>query len=272
MPQNPKRQNPKPPVVYHFDHVLLGAASEETRTLLAPDVVLQLGTRVTSKRTCTFLDGLPLQGYVLVDSHPFRHDPSHVLSHRVEMKIAHFATAVVAKWGGKGGLAPQLARSGSGTPPSIEQSASAERSVNGHSKEALHSDNIVRPDLTPAGSIPPTLSADGSTLSEYGRMLVELSEAVGREIATCLDEEENLSEPQVARIVAGSVAAEGALFLGNSMAIRVRTVVLRSVLHHRPFELRSFYRLMPILMPSERSTIDRECQERRRAIPIREKK
>jgi 2-succinyl-5-enolpyruvyl-6-hydroxy-3-cyclohexene-1-carboxylate synthase len=230
-PQNPKPQNPKPPIVYHFDHVLLGAASEETRALLAPDVVLQLGTRVTSKRTCTFLDGLPLQGYVLVDSHPFRHDPSHVLSHRVEMKIAHFATAVVAKWEGRSGLATQLARFGSGPPASIEQSASAERSVNGSSEAVLHSNHAVKPDLT-AASKSATVSIDGSTLSAYGQMLVELSEAVGREIATCLDEEEDLSEPQVARIVAGSVAAEGALFLGNSMAIRVRTVVLRFVLHH----------------------------------------
>jgi 2-succinyl-5-enolpyruvyl-6-hydroxy-3-cyclohexene-1-carboxylate synthase len=230
-PQNPKAENPKPPIVYHFDHVLLGAASDETRTLLAPDVVLQLGTRVTSKRTCTFLDGLPLRRYVLVDSHPFRHDPSHVLSHRVEMKIAHFATAVVQEWGGKSELVPQLARFESGPPASIEQSASAERSVNGLSKVVLHSDHGVRPDLTSAAA---TLSADGSTLSEYGRMLVELSEAVGREIVTCLDEEEDLSEPQVARIVAGSVAAEGTLFLGNSMAIRVRNVVLRCVLHHRP--------------------------------------
>lgn len=237
-------KTPKPPVVYHFDHVLLGAQTDPARTSLAPDVVLQLGSRVTSKRTSTFLDGLPLRAYILVDSHPFRHDPSHVLSHRVEMGIATFVDAVLEGVETTEALTPPR-KGGLGRSNGV--GISVTRQVNG-----------VHQDSSPEGPLssrrkPESLNGSGSTqnlvaneptkrirnnfehaepnhsaLSEYGRMLVELSEAVGREIATCLEEEEELSEPHVARIVAGSIAAEGALFLGNSMAIRVRITTVRN--------------------------------------------
>ncbi|GAQ91163.1 isochorismate synthase [Klebsormidium nitens] len=235
-------QAPKPPVVYHFDHVLLGVQAERARTLLAPDVVLQLGSRLTSKRTSSFLDGLPLRAHVLVDSHPFRHDPSHVLSHRAEMGIATFVDAVLeaveettiftplrgSGLDGRGegncsGISLREQVDGLHEDSSFDAPLSTRRrseSFNGNgTKQTL----INKEPIERIGKNPEHAEFSGqsrSALSEYGRMLVELSEAVGREIATCLEEEEELSEPHVARIVAGSIAAEGALFLGNSMAIR----------------------------------------------------
>lgn len=41
-------------LLHHFDHALLVA--EEAWPVLAPDVVLQLGGRLTSKRTAQFLE------------------------------------------------------------------------------------------------------------------------------------------------------------------------------------------------------------------------
>ena len=46
------RQGPQ--LLHHFDHLLLDA--EEAWPALAPDVVLQLGARLTSKRAAHFLE------------------------------------------------------------------------------------------------------------------------------------------------------------------------------------------------------------------------
>eukprot|EP00850_Spirogloea_muscicola_P023297 SM000345S12838 [mRNA] locus=s345:73550:85963:+ [translate_table: standard] len=79
-------------LVQHLDHVLLSTAARER---LAPDVVLQIGARLTSKRVMALLESATTEAHILVEEHPFRSDPSHSVTHRTQMSIAAFAASVV---------------------------------------------------------------------------------------------------------------------------------------------------------------------------------
>ncbi|KAI4357933.1 hypothetical protein L6164_001848 [Bauhinia variegata] len=71
----------------HLDHALL---SDSVKCWLEIDVVIQLGSRVTSKRICQMLEECVPFSYVMVDKHPHRHDPSHILTHRIQSSITNF--------------------------------------------------------------------------------------------------------------------------------------------------------------------------------------
>ncbi|XP_042431039.1 protein PHYLLO, chloroplastic-like isoform X2 [Zingiber officinale] len=71
----------------HMDHALL---SDSVRSWAHPDVVLQLGRRITSKRISQFLEFCSPSSYILVDKFPCRHDPSHIVTHRVQSTIIEF--------------------------------------------------------------------------------------------------------------------------------------------------------------------------------------
>ncbi|KAL8128672.1 hypothetical protein V2J09_017827 [Rumex salicifolius] len=71
----------------HFDHVLL---FDEVQGLVQADVVLQVGSRIASKRISQLLEQCFPCSYILVDSHPYRYDPSHIVSHRIQSTIAQF--------------------------------------------------------------------------------------------------------------------------------------------------------------------------------------
>ncbi|MCO5559536.1 hypothetical protein L7F22_013137 [Adiantum nelumboides] len=75
-----------------FDHVLLDT---ELYDSIKPDVVLQIGSRLTSKRLAMFLEACQPSPYILVEEHPFRHDPSHLLTHRVHGSVIEFVTQLV---------------------------------------------------------------------------------------------------------------------------------------------------------------------------------
>ncbi|KAI5055725.1 hypothetical protein GOP47_0029246 [Adiantum capillus-veneris] len=75
-----------------FDHVLL---NRELYDSIKPDVVLQIGSRLTSKRLAMFLETCQPSPYILVEEHPFRHDPSHLLTHRVHGSVIEFVTQLV---------------------------------------------------------------------------------------------------------------------------------------------------------------------------------
>ncbi|KAL7603912.1 hypothetical protein Lser_V15G15247 [Lactuca serriola] len=78
--------------VDHLDHLLL---SPEVRNRINPDVILQIGSRITSKRVSQMIqDSSPCQ-YILVDNHPNRHDPSHAITHRIQGHIRHFTNCVM---------------------------------------------------------------------------------------------------------------------------------------------------------------------------------
>ncbi|CAF1905444.1 unnamed protein product [Brassica napus] len=75
-----------------IDHALL---SDSVRNLIEFDVVIQIGSRITSKRVSQVLEKCFPFAYILVDKHPCRHDPSHLVTHRVQSNIVQFADCVL---------------------------------------------------------------------------------------------------------------------------------------------------------------------------------
>ncbi|WJX87640.1 hypothetical protein P8452_69808 [Trifolium repens] len=73
--------------VDNLDHALL---SDSVKGWLKIDVVIQIGSRITSKRICQILQECAPFSYIMVDKHPFRHDPSHIVTHRIQTTIFYF--------------------------------------------------------------------------------------------------------------------------------------------------------------------------------------
>lgn len=75
---------------YKIPFFNLGLTSDKIREELRPSTILHIGGRMTSKRLLEWLADTPLQSYVHVASGPFRTDPSHRITHRVETDIWSF--------------------------------------------------------------------------------------------------------------------------------------------------------------------------------------
>ncbi|KAF8653016.1 hypothetical protein HU200_062451 [Digitaria exilis] len=75
----------------HIDQILL---SDSAKRWISPDVVVQIGSRITSKRVGMFLETCYPSSYILIDSHPHRHDPSHVVTHRIQASVVEFAASL----------------------------------------------------------------------------------------------------------------------------------------------------------------------------------
>ncbi|XP_011009175.1 PREDICTED: protein PHYLLO, chloroplastic isoform X3 [Populus euphratica] len=78
--------------VDHLDHALL---SEWVRGWIHFDVIVQIGSRITSKRVSQMVEECFPCTYILVDNHPCRHDPSHFVTHRVQCSIHQFADSLM---------------------------------------------------------------------------------------------------------------------------------------------------------------------------------
>jgi isochorismate synthase/2-succinyl-5-enolpyruvyl-6-hydroxy-3-cyclohexene-1-carboxylate synthase/2-succinyl-6-hydroxy-2,4-cyclohexadiene-1-carboxylate synthase/O-succinylbenzoate synthase len=73
-------------VMSHFDHVLLGD-QESCWPVLVPQVILQFGGYITSKRIVQFMEWSCLHEnakWIFWDQSPQRHDQCHALTHRVQ--------------------------------------------------------------------------------------------------------------------------------------------------------------------------------------------
>ncbi len=90
---------PPPPIVRHHD-LVLGHAGE---ALPAPDVVLHLGGRLTSKTYLTLLGSSRPAVCVHVAEHPRRIDPEHVVTDRVQAAPDRFCSALEAELRSAGG-------------------------------------------------------------------------------------------------------------------------------------------------------------------------
>ena len=78
-------------VVSMMDYVLVESKTHEA---LRPDVVLQVGSRLTSKRLCQFLEASAIDHgteWIVVEPTPNRLDAAHCVSVRVESSIGHAA-------------------------------------------------------------------------------------------------------------------------------------------------------------------------------------
>ena len=76
-----------PPFAHYYD-TLLGEPGFAERC--APDVVLQVGSPVVSKRLLEHLEKHRPRQYILVADHPFRHDAAHGVTMRVEADVAAY--------------------------------------------------------------------------------------------------------------------------------------------------------------------------------------
>lgn len=82
-----------PEFVCYHDLLLL---SESLQNAWRPQVILQLGAPATSKRLATFLARLRPSHYWLVDNHPKRIDPDHLVTLRIESDITAFCERLSA--------------------------------------------------------------------------------------------------------------------------------------------------------------------------------
>ncbi|XP_009764985.1 protein PHYLLO, chloroplastic isoform X1 [Nicotiana sylvestris] len=76
----------------HLDHMLL---SDPVRDWMKADVIIQIGSRITSKRVAQLLESCFPCSYIMVDNHPSRHDPSHIVTHRIQCAISQFADYLI---------------------------------------------------------------------------------------------------------------------------------------------------------------------------------
>jgi isochorismate synthase/2-succinyl-5-enolpyruvyl-6-hydroxy-3-cyclohexene-1-carboxylate synthase/2-succinyl-6-hydroxy-2,4-cyclohexadiene-1-carboxylate synthase/O-succinylbenzoate synthase len=87
-------------MVNYMDHVLL---SEKHWSLIKPDIVLHLGSRLTSKRVLNFLEWSALQNddgglcskWILADRKKTRYDPSHLLHLRIECPLPNLLESLM---------------------------------------------------------------------------------------------------------------------------------------------------------------------------------
>jgi isochorismate synthase/2-succinyl-5-enolpyruvyl-6-hydroxy-3-cyclohexene-1-carboxylate synthase/2-succinyl-6-hydroxy-2,4-cyclohexadiene-1-carboxylate synthase/O-succinylbenzoate synthase len=167
----------------HFDHVLL---EKNVWGDVAPDVVLQLGGRLTSKRVAQFVESCCLgqtrsagsnhgtdhaqagcvTEWVSVERTPTRHDQSHLLRWRIQAGVPTFAAALAAQ----------------------------------------------QPTARPVA-----LATQAAYTALLCALDMEAWTAIDAELATVAPQ---LTEPHVARLLARALPPGEALFLGNSMPIR----------------------------------------------------
>jgi 2-succinyl-5-enolpyruvyl-6-hydroxy-3-cyclohexene-1-carboxylate synthase len=82
------------PIVHHFDQLLLSPMAGAS---LHPDTILHVGGALVSRRFLQFSEHLPeAVHYLLIDAHPFRHDPGHRVSQRMEADIVAACVALLA--------------------------------------------------------------------------------------------------------------------------------------------------------------------------------
>jgi len=82
-----------PNMIHYFDQLLL---SERFKQYLHPDTILHIGAPMTSKRFLQYLEENHPQHYIVVENHPFRHDPAHAVTTRIETHLPAFCESLLA--------------------------------------------------------------------------------------------------------------------------------------------------------------------------------
>ncbi len=75
-----------PNLIHYFDRLLL---TDISRDLEQIDSIVQIGTRIVSSRWLKWIEQHPPQNYIVVANDRDRHDPSHLVSLRIESDIAY---------------------------------------------------------------------------------------------------------------------------------------------------------------------------------------
>lgn len=78
-------------LIHHYNYILTVTAAKEKMT---PDVVLHLGGHIVSKHLNKWIESLKLKKYLHVANFPNKHDPSHIVTDRIEMEGAAFCKSL----------------------------------------------------------------------------------------------------------------------------------------------------------------------------------
>ncbi|MBL7979963.1 MAG: 2-succinyl-5-enolpyruvyl-6-hydroxy-3-cyclohexene-1-carboxylic-acid synthase [Bacteroidetes Order II. Incertae sedis bacterium] len=76
-----------PHLIHYYDQLLLARSFSEAHK---PEVILQIGSRFTSKRLQKWIETIRPQTYVVVKDHPHRSDPAHLVTQAVEADLNAF--------------------------------------------------------------------------------------------------------------------------------------------------------------------------------------
>eukprot|EP00879_Flechtneria_rotunda_P018694 GHRR01019617.1.p1 GENE.GHRR01019617.1~~GHRR01019617.1.p1 ORF type:complete len:764 (+),score=300.89 GHRR01019617.1:1443-3734(+) len=191
-------------LMHHFDHVLLGD-QQSWWSKLQPDVVLQLGPRVTSKRVNQFMvwcalgsnGSRPATPWLFVSSGPERHDAAHLLACHISMTPQQLLQLV---------LTAQMQQQ----QPCLSSLSDGSSNGNGsnHDYQWWQQRQQQR------------LAQFKSANSIYAQLLCQLDAAAAAQIDASLANMAQLSEMAVARVLSSQIPVGTGLFLGNSMPIR----------------------------------------------------
>ncbi|XP_047960192.1 protein PHYLLO, chloroplastic isoform X1 [Salvia hispanica] len=69
--------------------------SDSVRAWMKADVIVQIGSRITGRRISQMINQSCPSSLILVDDHPGRHDPSHIITHRIQSTISQFSDSVI---------------------------------------------------------------------------------------------------------------------------------------------------------------------------------
>ncbi|KAL0380681.1 UNVERIFIED_CONTAM: protein PHYLLO, chloroplastic [Sesamum angustifolium] len=78
--------------VDQMDQLLL---SDSVRAWMKADVIVQIGSRITGRRISQMIERCSPCPYIMVDTHPGRHDPSQIMTHRIQSTISQFSDCLI---------------------------------------------------------------------------------------------------------------------------------------------------------------------------------
>ncbi len=70
----------------YYDQMLL---SDKIKEIFRPDVVVHMGGVPVSKRLLQFMEEISPSEYIMINDHPFRHDPAGIVTRRIQMSVRH---------------------------------------------------------------------------------------------------------------------------------------------------------------------------------------
>ncbi|KAG8366507.1 hypothetical protein BUALT_Bualt17G0087200 [Buddleja alternifolia] len=69
--------------------------SDSVRGWMRADVIIQIGSRITGRRISQMIEHCSPCSYIMVDDHPGRHDPSNIMTHRIQTTIPQFTDCLI---------------------------------------------------------------------------------------------------------------------------------------------------------------------------------
>ncbi|KAL6529268.1 hypothetical protein OROGR_014891 [Orobanche gracilis] len=81
--------------ILFFDQLDQLLLSESVRNWMQADVIIQIGSRITGRRISQMIEQCTPCSYIMVDNHPGRHDPSNIMTHRIQSTISEFSDCLI---------------------------------------------------------------------------------------------------------------------------------------------------------------------------------